>query len=215
MYTLYWARTTSAFAVEAVLAEAGVDYRRVTLDRSRDEQHDAAYLAVNPLGQIPALVLPDGTLMTESAACALYLAEVHPDCGLLPAVGSRERAVVLRWLVYGSAQLYETHLREFFAERYTDDPAGVEAVRQSERKRFDRLLALVEAALQPGPFLLGERPSLADVYLAMLVGWHSDPARFFAGSPRIADVVERVRRRPKLAPLWREHYGHKPAFAEI
>lgn len=212
MYKLYWATTTSAFVVEAVLAEAGIDYERIVLDRSKAEQHGAGYQAVNPLGQIPALILPSGTLMTESAACALYLAEAHPRCGLLPPPATDERAVVLRWLSFGQAQLYECHLREFYSERYTDDPAGVEPLRTNERRRFDRLLDFVEAELEPGPFLLGKTLSLAEVYIAMIVGWHSNVSALFARCPRIAAMVSAVRRRPALAPLWAEHYGHKPMF---
>lgn len=213
MYRLYWATSTSAFAVEAVLAEAGIHYERIALDRAKAEQHDARYLAVNPLGQIPALILPDGTLMTESAACALYLAEAHPACGLLPPPVTVARAVVLRWLSFGQAQLYECHLREFYSERYTDDAAGVEPLRANERRRFDRLLDLVEAALKPGPFLLGAKLSLADIYIAMIAGWHSDLPTLFERCPRIEAMVSAVCRNPALAPLWVEHYGHKPVFA--
>lgn len=213
MYKLYWATTTSAFVVEAVLAEAGVDYERIVLDRSKSEQHGAEYLTVNPLGQIPALILPSGTLMTESAACAVYLVEAHPGCGLLPRPATDARATVLRWLSFGQAQLYECHLREFYSERYTDDLAGVEPVRSNERRRFDRLLDLVEAALEPGPFLLGATLSLADVYIAMLAGWHSDLPALFARCPRIEAMVSVISRRDALAPLWAEHYGYKPVFA--
>lgn len=213
MYKLYWATSTSAFVVEAVLAEAGIDYERIVLDRSKTEQHESAYLAVNPLGQIPTLILTDGTVVTESAACALYLAETHPNSGLLPAPATRERALVLRWLSFGQVQLYECHLREFYSERYTDDPGCIEALRANEHRRFDRLLDIVDAALDSGPFLLGATLSLADVYIAMVAGWHSDIPALFARCPRIETLAGAVSQRTALAPLWAEHYGHKPVFA--
>ena len=92
MYQLYWSKTSGAMAPEALFEEIGVEYEKIVIDTEKEEHRSAEFLAVNPMGQIPALVLPDGTLMTESAAILLQIVDQHPDAGLAPPVGSSERA---------------------------------------------------------------------------------------------------------------------------
>lgn len=214
MYKLYWAVSTSAFVVEAVLAEAELEYERIVLDRSRHEHHEPWYRDINPLGQIPTLVLPDGTAITESAACALHLSETHSRCGLLPAPGTAQKARVLQWLSFAQAQLYETHLREFFAARYVDGETCVDASRINAARRFDDLLAIVDAALGRSRFLAGDNLLLADIYVAMIASWHSDPARLRTAHPRVGRLIREVYRRAKLGPLWLEHNSHRTWLVE-
>ena len=135
MYTLYWARETGAMAPQIILEEAGASYERVVLDYEEGEETQTEYLAINPRGQIPALGLPDGSVMTESAAIVLHIAESHPEVGMLPMAGSVERAQVYRWLFYAVANLYETDLRLYYSDRYTADAACAESVEVSARGR--------------------------------------------------------------------------------
>ncbi|SMF47963.1 glutathione S-transferase/GST-like protein [Tistlia consotensis] len=220
MYRLYWKRATGAFAPNCVLAEAGAPHERVLVDVAAGEHHGSEYLKLNPRGQIPALVLPDGTVMTESLAIVLQLCDSFPEAGLLPAPGSSRRARCLRWMTFGAVDLYEADLRFSYAERYTVDPAGVEGVREAGRLAVERDWRLIEAALGEteqhegeGPFLLGGRFTAADIHLAMLGGWHHDIPAFLEASPRAARLMRAVAARPAIAPLWRDYYGHKPAIA--
>ena len=73
MYKLYWARTSGAMVPEALFEEIGVDYEKIVIDIAKEENRSDEFLAINPMGQIPTLVLPDGTMMTESAAQHLLL----------------------------------------------------------------------------------------------------------------------------------------------
>ena len=100
MYTLYWAKRTSAIAPDAVLSEAGVDFTRHEVKRTDGRVDDPAFENISPMKQIPALVLPGGAVLCESAAIALTLAERHPEAGMLPPAGSDERALVYRWLMH-------------------------------------------------------------------------------------------------------------------
>ena len=108
MYTLYWRAGTAAFAPQALLEEIGAPYEKVHIKETDAAQTSEAFRAVNPLGQVPALVLPDGTVMTESAAMTIYLADLNPELGLAPAPDDPARAVYLRWMVFMAAKLYQT-----------------------------------------------------------------------------------------------------------
>ena len=89
MYRLYWARNTGAFAPEAAMTLAGVPFERLAVDTDAGEHQGEAYRRLNPMGQVPLLILPDGTAMTESAAMLLHLADRFPEAGLAPAPGTR------------------------------------------------------------------------------------------------------------------------------
>ena len=82
MYRLYWAPDTGSMAPQVILEEVGADYELVLLNYDAHEETEADFLALNPRGQIPALVLPDGTIITESAAMVLHIADAHPEANL-------------------------------------------------------------------------------------------------------------------------------------
>lgn len=217
MHRLYWSRSTGAFAPHAVLAEAGAPHKRIEIDTKAGHHLEPDYLAVNRRGQIPALVLPDGMVMTESLAIVLQLCDSLPEAALLPPAGSSERARCLRWMAFAAVDLYEANLRYFYAARYTTDAEGAAGVKEAARLAVERDWRLLEDALGDtgGPFLLGERFSAADIYLAMLAGWHHDLAAFLQVAPRVARLMRSVATRPAIAPLWRENYGDNPDLADF
>lgn len=207
MYGLYWNRGSGAFAVEALLREIGADYERIAVDIRAGAQREPAYLRLNPRGQVPALRLPDGSIMTETAAMALQLCETHPQAALLPAPGTAARAQALRWLFFAAANLYEGDLRWYYPERYSTDPAAAPGIRARAGADMDRDFAILDAAAAAeGPWFLETGFSALDVYLAMLAGWHPEPDSFPARFPRLARLVRAVAARPAITPLWREHY---------
>lgn len=205
MYRLYWAPRTGAFMAEAALAEAGAAAEFVAVDKDGGAHLKDEFLALNPAGQIPVLVLDDGTVMTETAAMLIHLADCHPEAPLLPPAGTAARATALRWLVFALCNLYESDLRHTYTERYTTDPDGLDGVKRAAEQRWDASFAMVEAALEPGPYLLGETYSGVDMYLATLVAWHYDTPALLARSPRLAELCRRVRNRPALAPLFEKY----------
>lgn len=207
MYGLYWNRGSGAFTVEALLCEIGLPYERIAVDLRAGAQREADYLRLNPRGQVPALRLPDGSIMTETAAMALQLCETHPQAGLLPAPGTAARAQALRWLFFAAANLYEGDLRWYYPERYSTDPAAAPGIRAQAGADMDRDFAILEeAAAAGGPWFLEGGFSALDAYLAMLAGWHPEPERFPGRFPRLARLVRAVAARPAIVPLWREHY---------
>ena len=145
MYTLYARNGAGSLAVEALLAACGADYKVIVLNRKPDGSFEDFFLAINPKAEVPTLVLPDGSVMTESAAMMIHICEQHPAAGLAPAPGAPGRAQFLRWQVYLAAALYGSDLRLFYQHRYTTDAAGAEGAVQGgcrhggfEAQRADR-----------------------------------------------------------------------------
>lgn len=208
MYKVYSRFDTGSFVVEAVLAELGLPFERVLVTRDRPIADQPDFLTVNPRGQVPALITPQGEVLTESAAIVLTLAERHPEGALLPPEGSRERAQILRWLVFASVNLYESDLRYYYSDRYTADPEGAGAVRNAAAAYFERNAQILEShASDEGPYFLGERFTLLDPYLTMLLSWHWEPEAFLPRVPKLDRILRNVAARPKIAPLWAEHQG--------
>ena len=167
---LHYIPGSAAMAPHAALAEAGADYEVVPVERDEQGQSPPEYLALNPLGRVPTL--EDGDLvLTESAACVLHVAERFPDARLVPPAGTRERSELYRRLMFMTNTLQPAFLHWFYPDRYTDDPAGEEAIRavaaRSIAEHFDRL----ETELASRPWLVGDERSGADLFLFMLVRW--------------------------------------------
>jgi len=201
-YRLYWSRGSGAFPAAVVLSAAGQPWESVELTLSKNEQQGAEYLAINPMGQVPTLVLPDGQVMTESAAIAWYVADRHPEAGLLPPRDDPRRATLLRWAVFGAAALYEDDLRYYYPDRYTADPAGAPAVKEAGKQAFGRHGAMVAEALRPGPFLLGSELTVVDVYLAMLASWHPGRPKAYEEHPALPRLIAAAKADPRVAAQW-------------
>ena len=192
MYTIYTCPGTGAFAAEAMLEAGNTPWKREIVDTGKDEHRSAGYLAVNPAAQVPALILPNGQLMTESAAICLYLGDAHRDTGLAPQTGDTGRANYLRWMVYMSANVYEADLRCYYSDRYTSDAKGAEAVRSRAIDQMNAAFAIIDEHLSRHEWLADKTMSAADIYMAMLAAWHPDIAALKQACPRIAAVWDKV-----------------------
>jgi len=200
-YTLYSHDGSGGFAVEAALVKAGAAHKVVTVDTSKGEQNRPDFVAINPMRQVPALRLPDGAVMTESAAIVVHLAASFPGKGLAPQPGTPEHAQFLRWMFFMAANIYESDLRYFYSERYTTDPAGAPGVKSAGAAHMKKAFAVIDDALAPGPFLCGATMTMADVYLAMLMDWSPEPIT----SPRLRAVTRAVTADSAIGPLWVRH----------
>lgn len=202
---LYWNVRCGSFAPEAVAAEAGIAYERVRADHRAAPSGYREMRKLNPMAQIPTLVLDDGRVMTESAALCIWFADLETAAGLLPPSDSSDRPWVLRWLLYLACEIYPADQREADPERYTTEPDGIEAVRDAASARMDRAWGLVETALGQGPYLLGDTLTVFDIYAAMLLAWHREPRAQVARCPKLGRLMDAVRARPRIAPLWAEY----------
>jgi GST-like protein len=206
-YVLYGDAGSGSAMVEMALAEAGqpAELRDVPLEG--DQQLRDEYRAINPMGRIPTLALPDGTVLTEHLAILLAIADRHPEAGLLPdGVG---RAVAIRWMALMAGEFYPHVTRYDYPGRFTPDPGAAPAIRGRALEMGREVLTVVErhAGLRGGdaPFLLGERLCLADIPLAVMSRWMGGRDWTPTHCPRLQALAMAVRARPAIAPVWDRH----------
>ncbi|MGF6256897.1 glutathione S-transferase family protein [Ensifer sp. LBL] len=205
-FVVYGASGSGSVPIEAALSLLSAPYR-VEDHAPWDGKQEADRLArINPLRQVPALVLPNGELMTESAAILIWLADAYPERRLAPAVSDAKRPAFLRWMTFVSAAIYALYW-------IADDPSRI-AEREEDHaavkaRVFDRVAHCWQrmgAELQPGKYLLGDELSVLDLYVATASRWSPGRRRFYEVAPTLADVIRRVDADPRLAPLWAERF---------
>lgn len=200
MYKLYGSSGSGSAAVEAALAEAGASYEIIATNTKAQAHLTDAYRAINPRQQVPALQLPDGSVMTEGSAMLLHLADAHPQSGLAPAPGTPARAQHDRWLIFMAVNVYEGELRHFYPERYADNP---ESVVEKAVAYVERHYAILEEAIK-GPFFFGDKPMMLDIYIWCMATW-TDPEWLGERFPKVHALMTNVKERPLIAPIHTAH----------
>ncbi|WP_026608280.1 glutathione S-transferase family protein [Methylocapsa acidiphila] len=189
MIKLYWAPRTRSLRALWVLEEAGAPYERVRIDLAAGEQKSAEFRAINPMAKVPALT--DGALaVAESGAICAYVAEAHPDAGLSPQRGHPARGRYLQWLFFSSGCIEPAFLTKF--ANVAVDP------RMASFGDFDRVFDVLEAAVQPGPWLLGEKFTAADVMIGLDLHFGIDIFKLVPTRPVFRAYVDRCLARPAL-----------------
>ena len=205
-YVLYGRKDSGSLAPELAFALAGVPVHAVEVGKTPEGGPVAELLALNPRGQVPALTLPDGTVVTETVAIMAHIADAHPTANLAPRPGTSARATHDRWMSFLQANLYEGLLRMFYSARYTTDPNGGDAVCAAATTYVRDHFALIEGGLPGQGFWLGATPALPDLYLAMLVQWF-DRDWLAVHTPRVLAIADRVANLPSVQGVWQRHYG--------
>jgi GST-like protein len=197
--TIYGAAATGSVPIEATLTLLGLPYDLIEGDR--DDPY-AITGPVNPLRQIPTLVLPGGEVMTESAAILMWLADRYPEGGLAPAPLHRRRAAYLRWMSFVSSAIYALYWIRDDPSRLIDDKAGQAAIRERTAGRMAECWRVMDAQIRPGAYILGDQLSVLDLYVTVLSRWGPRRRRFYAEAPNMAEVVRRVDADSRLAEFW-------------
>lgn len=204
-YTLYTRPNTGGFVAEAAFELAGVPYDRVDIRKGVDDRPGTGYRKISPLGQVPALVLPDGTAITESVAISLLICDRYAPGVLAPLPDAPERGPFLRWLMFMSSAIYPAVLRHFYTDRYTADPASTGAVQAAALAEIDRDFVIVDNALDGSQWLAGQDFTIADVYLLMLAHWHPEGDRPREAWTNIVALCERLKQNPVIGRLNENH----------
>lgn len=192
--TFYHSPDTRSTSVFTLLEEFGASYEVKALNMKAGEQREPAYLAVNPMGKVPAIVHGDA-LVTEQGAIFIYLSDLFPEAGLTPAIGDPLRGPYLRWLVfYGSS--FEPAVVDRWLQR---EPARASTTPYGD---FDTMLSTLTGRLREGPYLLGERFTAADILWGSALRWTTAFA-LVPELPEIMAYVARVTSRPSFATIAR------------
>jgi glutathione S-transferase len=190
--TLYHSPNTRSSGAFTLLEELGAPYRLQIINMKAGEQRQPAYLAVNPMGKVPAIRHGDA-LVTEQVAIFIYLADLFPEAKLAPPIGDPQRGPYLRWLVYyGSC--FEPAVVDRALKR---EPGALAMVPYGD---YDTMLGTLTAQLGRGPYMLGERFSAADVLWGGALAWIT-MFKLVPELPVIMDYVQRIGARPAVAKV--------------
>ena len=157
---------------------------------------------VNRLRQVPAVILPGGELMTESAAILIHLADSHPQAGLAPAPHTAERAQFLRWMVYLPAAIYSMFWVRDDPSRLAADPAAEQVISQRTAERIADCWRMMDEQVEPAAYILCDTMSVLDLYVTVMSRWTPRRRRFYEVAPKMAGVVRRVDADPRLTAFW-------------
>ncbi len=188
--TLYHSPNTRSSGTRLLLEELGVPYELKVLNIKAGENRQPPYLAVNPMGKVPAIE-HRGAIITEQVAITIYLADAYPEAGLAPSLNDPLRGPYLRWLVFYAACF---------------EPAIVDRARKLEQGPaamlpygdYDTMLKTLTDQLAKGPWLLGERFTAADVIWGSGLGW-TTMFKLVPELPEIQAYLTRFLARPAVA----------------
>jgi GST-like protein len=205
-YIVYGGKGTGSVPVEAALTLLDLPYRVVETQALAGRPADETLAAVNPMRQAPALVLPGGEVMTESAAILIWLADDHPEARLSPTMANVARPAFLRWMSFCSAAIYSLYWIRDDPSRIADTEAGQALAKARTTERILDCWRVMEAQVDPGRYLLGDDLSVLDLYVTVLSRWGPRRRRFYEVAPNMAKVVRRLDADPRLATLWAERF---------
>lgn len=161
--TLFYSPQTRATGARILLEELNVPYELHVLNMKAGEQRQPEYLSINPLGKVPA-VRVGNTLITEQGAIYLYLVDLFPERNLAPGLTDPDRGAYVRWLfIYGSC--FEPAIVDRYMKR---EPASLN---DTPYASYEALFDMLEAQLEKGPYLLGDRFTAADLLWGIALTW--------------------------------------------
>jgi len=191
--------------VELALARIGADYELVRTGLGKAAKDSDEYLAINPTGKLPALLTPEGEILTESAAILLTLAERHPQSGLLPQRRGPARAKAIRWTVFVAGEIYPMIEIVDYPERFVEKGAA-KTLRERARARIRRRWLSVESAITGDPWLDARGPSTADLAIAVVSRWSTGKRWRNSSCPRIEAITNALSRDESTRLVWESHF---------
>jgi len=204
-YVVYGAAGTGSVPVEATLTLLGLPYRVVEAYGD-----DPTLYAANPMRQVPALVLPNGELMTESSAILIWLADSHPEARLAPTMAAHTRPAFLRWMAFVASAIYALYCTRDEPGRIIDDAELGKIAKARIGDRFVACWKIMESQTRPGRYILGDELTVLDLYVAVISRWAGGRARFNDAAPNLAEVARRVDADPRLQTFWAARFPFSP-----
>ena len=201
---LYGSKGCGSAVVEVMLQLAGIEYQFIDAITWAPFKHHDDLANVNPLAQVPTLVLDDGSVMTESAAIVLWLCERVPR--LVPE-SLAERAQFYRWMLFVPANIYPMISLRDFPARWVEGEDAQQVFRETTGERLKVLWSQMESALQPAPYALGGGMSALDIYLAMVSRWSPGRKWLAENCPNLTAAVALTEQHPVVAKVWEKNFG--------
>ncbi len=201
MYSLYYAPGGASMVVHWLLLELDVPHELHLIDTAAGAQKRPEYLALNPNGVVPTLLI-DGEPMFEAAAILLHLADTHADAGLAPTLGDPQRRAYYQWMLH-LADAVQPLFRLWWYPAEAGGEANADTVQALVRARIEAAWGRLDTHLAAhGPYLLGERLSVADFYLAMLMRWSRNMPKPATAWLHLDALAQRMKTRPSFKLLY-------------
>jgi len=205
--TLYGSKGSGSAAIEIALERCAAPYRIVRASTWEPDSAIAELERVNPLKQIPTLMLSDGTVMSESGAILIHLGLMSPEAGLFSS-DSGKRAQEIRGLVYIAANCYSAVSVSDFPERWCADPDEQTnaRVRKAARAQLHRHWEIFADFFPAAPFLTGDRPGALDYLAAVVSKWSGTRVHLKTARPQFLETVLAIEKHPDVAPVFARHW---------
>ena len=197
MYQLYYYPNNASLAPHFLLHEMQLDYDLILVDRKSNGQKSSEYLKLNPAGRIPTLIDDEITLF-ESPAICIHLCEQHPEKGLIPPLGSKERPLFFQWLAYLNNTLQAELMVRYYPHRHTFNEGGIPAIREAQDERVAESLQIINEALAGKQYLLGDNISACDFFLFMLSLWSLGTKKSPMSFPHLSTYLKRMAQHPTV-----------------
>ncbi len=213
MYILYGGKFTRTVGVQMVLEEGGIPDELRELDIVAGEHREPDFLAINPAGYVPAMITLEGQALHETAAIMLYLADRHGLDELAPRAGEPERGLFYSKLFFLTNDVQPAMKRIYFPHRYSTDSADAPRIKAQAVRMAEERWKVVDAHLAAhGPYHLGTRFSLVDLYMVVWAALFEPRAALFESCPAIARCYDLAAARPKIVPLLERHETTPSAY---
>lgn len=214
MIKFYGRTGTGSAAAEALFKEMEVKYEYIEVPTKQDDstRSDPSFLAINPLGQVPFVLCDDGTVMSESSALVMSMADRFGRAKnqthnlYIPNMDDPNRNLYTRWMFYFAGGIYYHHLIYFYAHRYVTAPVPQGELKKNTLKELERLMEHAANNFGENSYFLGEEPSPLDFYAAMLFAWHPNWVEFANSHPKIKNYCQKIMTRPKSKDVWQRHF---------
>ncbi len=187
MIRLYWSPRSRSFTALWLMEESGLAYERVLTDINIGAQKAPDYLKINPMGKVPALTDGDARLAESAAICA-YIADRYPETKLAPAFDDPKRARYLQWLFF-SPSCIEPALIQLFTKLEVP-------TRMAAWGSADQVFDVLDAALQKGPWILGDTFSAADITIGSGLNYAVRVFKMVPARPSFDAYLDRCAARP-------------------
>ncbi|MFB9951478.1 glutathione S-transferase family protein [Rhizobium puerariae] len=203
MYTLYFAPGTCALASHIALAESGLPYEVRRVKFAENEQRSEAYLKINPKGRVPALVMDKGVL-TETVAILAFIAQVAREANLAPLDDPFLFGRMQAFNAYLASTVHVAHAHGRRGTRWADEPSSHADMQRKVPQTMGESFRLIEDELLAGPYVLGDRYSIADPYLFTIATWLEGDKVDIARFPRVQAHFEAMKARPAVQKAFAE-----------
>ena len=203
MLKFYYAKNSAAYAPHILLEDVGADYEAFKIDFARGEQRHDAYLSINPKGRVPSLSTNQGVL-TETPAILAFIAQSYPKYGMAPE-SPFEFAVSQAFNCYIASTVHVAHAHKHRGARWADDETAHAHMRAKVYQNMTECAAMIETYYLRGPWVLGDRYSMCDPYMALVTRWLGDDGVEITQFPKITAHNQAMRERPSMQTVLRLH----------